>query len=100
MNARWLLFRNLHYHFRTNLPVLLGCVACSSVLTGALLVGDSMRGTLRAMTLERLGTIKTVPVSSQFFPADLADRMEKAAGPGASVVPVVLVKGTVTGPEG
>jgi putative ABC transport system permease protein len=98
MNGRWLLLRNLTHHFRTNLPVLLGCVVCSSVLTGALLVGDSMRGSLRAMTLERLGRIETVSVSSQFFPVDLAGRLEKAAN-GSSVAPAVLVKGTVHAPE-
>jgi putative ABC transport system permease protein len=99
MNERWLLVRNLGYHFRTNLPVLLGCIVCSSVLTGALLVGDSMRGSLRAMTLERLGAIDSVSVSSQFFPIDLASRMEAATGGKANVVPALLVKGTVVNPN-
>src|SRR5687767_10426789 len=99
MNAFSLVARNLHYHFRTNLPVSLGCAVCASVLAGALLVGDSMRGSLRAMTLERLGSIESVSVSSQFFPIDLADRIEKSVH-GSTVVPAVMVKGTVAGSEG
>jgi putative ABC transport system permease protein len=98
MNDRWLVGRNLQYHFRTNLPVLLGCIVCSSVLTGALLVGDSMRGSLRAMTLERLGRIESVSIGSQFFPQNLAERMSAAVAP-AEVVPAVMVKGTVTNPR-
>ena len=99
MNEHWLLLRNLQFHFRTNLPVLLGCIVCSSVLTGALLVGDSMRGSLRAMTLERLGAVEQVSVSSQFFPSDLAARMQKASSGDRSVVPLILVKGTVSAPD-
>src|SRR4051794_150047 len=95
MNERWLLFRNLRHHFRTNLPVLLGCVVCSSVLTGALLVGDSMRGSLRSMTLERLGDIDRICVTSQFFPESLAERLTSASGGKVMVAPAVLIRGTV-----
>ena len=43
-----LVLRNLAYHWRGNLAVLLGVAVGSAVLTGALLVGDSLRGSLRA----------------------------------------------------
>ena len=43
---RWLLVRNLLYHWRGNLAVLLGVTVGTAVLTGALLVGDSLRGCL------------------------------------------------------
>ena len=42
-------------HFRwINLAVLLGAGVATAVLTGALLVGDSVRGSLRDLALERL----------------------------------------------
>jgi ABC-type lipoprotein release transport system permease subunit len=42
------------------------------VLGGALLVGDSVRGSLRDLVLQRLGTTDYVVVSSTFFRDDLA----------------------------
>ncbi|TWT98915.1 FtsX-like permease family protein [Neorhodopirellula pilleata] len=42
----------------------------TAVITGALLVGDSMRGSLRALTLERLGKIESVLAPGSFFPIE------------------------------
>ena len=47
MNLGRLLARNLAYHWRGNAAVLLGVGVGTAVLTGALLVGDSLRGSLR-----------------------------------------------------
>ena len=44
-----LLRANLLHHWRANLAVLLGVAVGCAVLTGALLVGDSLRGSLRAL---------------------------------------------------
>src|SRR5918911_1023532 len=49
-----LVLRNLGYHWRGNLAVLLGVAVGTAVLTGALLVGDSLRGSLRDLTEEQL----------------------------------------------
>ena len=49
-----LLVRNLLYHWRANFAVFLGVVVGAAVLTGALLIGDSLRGSLRDLTLRRL----------------------------------------------
>src|SRR5829696_9438413 len=57
-------FRNLRYHARGNLAVLLGVAVGSAVLTGALLVGDSLRGSLRARVERQLGGVEAVA----FFP--------------------------------
>ena len=40
---------------RANVAVVLCCAVAAAVLTGALVVGDSVRGSLRDLTLERLG---------------------------------------------
>ncbi len=46
MTLKRLRLRNLLYHGRGNLAVFLGVVVGTAVLTGALLVGDSLRGSL------------------------------------------------------
>ena len=52
MTPARLLWRNLLYHWRGNLALLLGVVVGTAALTGALLVGDSQRGSLRAVRLK------------------------------------------------
>lgn len=94
-NGGALLARTVRHHAATNLAVLLGCSAAATVLIGALLVGDSMRVSLRELTLERLGTIDQVVVGSRFFRADLAQRLTPSC-PGA--VSVILIKGSVVSP--
>ena len=46
------MLRNLIFFWRMNLAVTLGAAVAAAVLTGALLVGDSVRGSLRELTLE------------------------------------------------
>ena len=67
-----LVLRSVTYHWRINLALALGVAAATAVLTGALLVGDSVKGSLRHLTLERLGKIDEVLVTDRFFRADLA----------------------------
>ncbi len=64
-----LIFAGLRYYWRTNLAVALAVMAAGAVLTGALLVGDSMRGSLRHLLLDQLGTIDDVLVTDRFFRA-------------------------------
>ncbi|MGH7127154.1 MAG: hypothetical protein ACREIV_01205 [Planctomycetaceae bacterium] len=45
------LLESLRHHWRTNLAVLLGTAAATAVIGGALVVGDSVRESLRQMTL-------------------------------------------------
>ena len=57
MKTRDLIKRSLLYHWRSHVAVVLCVVTGTSVLSGALLVGDSMRGSLRDLTLDRLGRV-------------------------------------------
>ncbi|MCI0381397.1 MAG: FtsX-like permease family protein [Gemmataceae bacterium] len=68
-----LLLRNLVYHRRGNTAVLLGAALGTAVLTGALLVGDSLRGSLRSLALDQLGWVDQALVNTRFFRAALAD---------------------------
>jgi ABC-type antimicrobial peptide transport system permease subunit len=86
-----LLGRNLFYHWRGNLAVLLGVVVGTSVLTGALLVGDSLRGSLRGLTLDQLGWVDQALVAGRFFREDLAEHL-----PAERSAPVLLLQGAAS----
>jgi putative ABC transport system permease protein len=70
-----LLFRNLLYHRRGNFAVFLGVALGTAVLTGALLVGDSLRGSLKALALDQLGWIDEALVTARFFRQALATEL-------------------------
>jgi putative ABC transport system permease protein len=72
---------SLLYHWRSNFAVACGVAVCTAVLSGALLVGDSMRGSLRRLTLDRLGRIDEALVANHFFRAKLADESGPEAAP-------------------
>ncbi len=65
------MFKNLKYYWQINLSVLLAAAVATAVLTGALLVGDSVRGSLRDLTLDRLGEIDYALVPQKYFREDL-----------------------------
>lgn len=98
MSPLGLIRRSLVYHGRTNLAVALGAAAATAVLTGALLVGDSMRGSLRRLTLDRLGRVDQALLADRFFRTALADQL--AADPGlrrheAQAVPAILASASL-----
>lgn len=64
--------RSLAYFWQINLAVLLGVAIATAVLTGALIVGDSVRGSLRHLVLHRLGGIDYALTSNRFFRQGLA----------------------------
>ena len=95
MRASSLVLRGLTYYWRTNVAVVLGVATAVAVLAGALLVGDSVRGSLRGLVLQRLGRTDRVVVSSGFFREALADAV--AAEPAFSgVCPLLAVEGIVS----
>ncbi|MEE3137740.1 MAG: hypothetical protein VX338_00105, partial [Acidobacteriota bacterium] len=59
--------RSLTYYWRVNLTVVAGVAVAVAVLGGALLVGESVRSSLRALALGRLGQTDTVITSPTFF---------------------------------
>jgi ABC-type lipoprotein release transport system permease subunit len=70
-----LVLRNLRYHWRGNLAVLLGVAVGATVLTGALLVGDSLRGSLRQRAERQLGGIEAAALLPRPVRAAVADGM-------------------------
>jgi len=99
MRPRQIVLRSLTYYWRTNVAVVLGVATAVSVLAGALLVGDSVRGSLRDLLLGRLGRTDQVIASANLFREQLAQDL--AAQPEfrasfSAVTPLVIVQGTVT----
>lgn len=84
---------NLLYHWRGNLAVFLGVVVGTAVLTGALLVGDSLRDSLRDLTLQRLGWVDQSLVAPRFFREKLADTLEGQSA-AQRVCPALLLQAT------
>ncbi|HAV64800.1 MAG TPA: hypothetical protein DCY13_20835, partial [Verrucomicrobiales bacterium] len=72
-----LIRRSLTFHARSHLGVLIGAAIGSAALIGALVVGDSVRISLREMALARLGQVRhAVNSGDRFFRAALATEME------------------------
>jgi putative ABC transport system permease protein len=89
-----LILRNLLHYWRTNLAVVTGVATAVAVLAGALLVGQSVRESLRDLLTERIGATDYVVAADRFFREELASGFVEAApgGPLASV-PIIAVKG-------
>jgi putative ABC transport system permease protein len=99
MKPRALVLAGLRHYWRTNLAVIAGVATAVAVLAGALLVGDSVRGSLRDLVLERLGRTDRVVVATNLFREALADdlRRDPAFAAGFSdITPLIVMQGFVT----
>ena len=88
MNRQTLIRRNLAHYWRTNTAVVLGVATAVAVLSGALLVGDSVRGSLRDLVLQRLGNTDHAILSTSFFREQLAEEIQGA--------PLLMLRGLVS----
>ncbi|HEV8430667.1 MAG TPA: FtsX-like permease family protein [Pyrinomonadaceae bacterium] len=99
MHTTQLIKRSLAYYWQTNLVVVLGVAIAVSVLAGALLIGESVRGSLRDLSSRRLGKTDDLISSPNFFREQLATDLEQ---PGQSVAngvgvtcPMIALEGVV-----
>jgi ABC-type lipoprotein release transport system permease subunit len=95
MMFRQLLFRNLLYHWRGNLALLLAVAVGTAVLTGALLVGDSLRGSLRDLARDQFGWVDNALVAGRFFRQDLASELR-----ANQISPAIFLQGTASSGSG
>ena len=72
---------SLRYYKATNAMVVLGVAVAVAVLAGALLVGASVRESLRDIALSRLGATEVVVTAPTFFRTALADDLKTPAAP-------------------
>src|SRR5947207_12331500 len=99
MRRHQFVLNSLRYYWRTNLAVVLGVATAVAVLAGAWLVGDSVRGSLRDLFLERLGQTDEVLASTNFFREKLADELQADSRFGAAFsgdCPLIVLNGLVT----
>jgi len=99
MKTRTLVARALRHFWRTNLAVVAGVATAVAVLSGALVVGDSVRGSLRDLVLQRLGRTDRVITSSGFFRDALASDIQgdkSFVSSYAGIVPLIAMQGIVS----
>src|SRR5712671_575964 len=98
MTLATLILRSVRFHARAHLGALLGAAIGSAVLIGALVVGDSVRGSLREMALARLGKVRlALAANDRFFRAALAEDLQRLAG--GTVVAAMTLPATVNTPD-
>lgn len=100
MRTTRLIQRSLAYYWQTNVVVVLGVAIAVAVLTGALLIGESVRGRLRELVSQRLGRTDVFVASTGFFREQLATDILQpnvftTSGIGATC-PLIALDGLVT----
>jgi putative ABC transport system permease protein len=87
------------FFWRAHLLLLITAALSAAILTGALLVGDSVRNSLTAMALERLGAMRYAVIGGdRFFRDDLAERLAKQTPDTTAHAPepLILIQGIAT----
>ena len=82
-----------------HLAVLAAVTVVTAVITGALVVGDSVRGSLRDLTLQRLGRIDQAVMAPHLFRAKLAEDLKRRMSykrEFPDVEPALLLRGSAT----
>src|SRR5690349_7656027 len=92
MQTTQLIKRSLAYYWQTNVVVVLGVAIAVSVLAGALLIGESVRGSLRDLSARRLGKTDDLIAAPNFF----RDQLAADLGNGIGVTcPMIAIEGVV-----
>jgi len=88
-------FEGVRFHWRAHLGACIGAALCAMVLTGSLLVGDSLKGTLRAQAQARVGRVESALVGGEhFFRSALAAEISNEAAP------VLFLRGSASKADG
>ncbi len=107
MTLKTLITRSLRFHWRGHLGVLLGAAVGSAALIGALVVGDSVRLSLRELALQRLGWVDAAMAPhDRFFTEGLEQHIESHSGrqgddsPSAHFASLLKLPGTAARQDG
>ncbi len=84
-----LVSRSLRHFARSHFAVGAGVAAATAVIVGALVVGDSVRGSLRGLVVDRLGNLQGVLQSRTYFRPDLMGRVKLTDQ--AKVLPAIII---------
>jgi putative ABC transport system permease protein len=99
VNRSQYLRRSLRYYWRTHLAVVAGVAVAVSVLCGALLVGHSVRATLRDLALNRIGRIDVAVQAGNFAEESLGLSLAREPALRAAadrVAPAIVRDGLIT----
>ena len=106
MTTRRLLLDSIRHYWRTHLGVILGSALAALVLTGALMVGDSVKATLRAQAEARVGKIGEALLCGERF-VPWSHEVEKRPSvvartfaPGPDAAGVLMLSGTAARSDG
>ena len=102
MNTRRLITRSLIHYWRTGVAVIFGLAIACAVIVGSLVIGDTVRGSIRDTALARLGRIDYALVAPHFFRRQFAADMmrdSRLEGKVTIVVPVIITRGAVKRPD-
>jgi putative ABC transport system permease protein len=89
---------NIAHFWRRNLGVILGTALCTMVLAGALLVGDSVRESLRRIAEQRIGQVDSLLFTEdRFFREALAEQLNEKLD--ATAAPIFILRGSVSNPD-
>lgn len=72
--------RSLRHHARSHVAVALGVIIAAMVIGGALIVGDSVRDSLKSLTLLRLNAVDFALVSHRFFREESVAALKRQPG--------------------
>ncbi len=92
-----LLFKSLRHYWRTNLAVVAGVATSVAALSGALLVGESIRSSLGDLVVTRLGSTHFVVSADRFFRDRLASELAFSSTPGGppDTCPIISLPGVL-----
>ena len=106
MTTRRLLLESIRHYWRTHLGVILGSALAALVLTGALMVGDSVKATLRAQAEARVGKIGEALLCGERFVPWLREVEKRPSvvartfAPGSDAAGVLMLSGTAARSDG
>lgn len=91
-NLSTVVWRSLVGFRAMHLALALGIAAATAVIVGALVVGDSVRGSLKELVVERLGRIECALLAQRFFdPQILADSTRGIGHSDIHVEPLIVM---------
>lgn len=92
--------RDLVFYWRSHIPAMMLAGMCCAVLTGAMLVGDSVQYSLRRLNQMRLGKVRfALAAGDRFFRQELAEELRSKTN-SLLIVPVLAFRGILESPDG
>ncbi len=76
--------RSLRFYWKTNLALSLGIALGIAIITGSILVGNSVRKSLEVFSLQRVGLVEYALETKNLFSHSLAHKLQKKLEPSSS----------------